>query len=144
MRETIYEMKHKETYEDIDVASLPKPRFSKLPATGAEFLKMIEEKSEYVVIEERLKEMDSFIEAAKYVADLFKFDIVITQEDDAIKVKMELSDFSASHYVKKVFLSLLSQADDVSIFIKPEATTLLLIYYTHELYLDGKKVRDIC
>lgn len=138
MKETIYEKKYDKQL-NIELPT-DKEICSGLPETGAEFLKMMEENSEYIPNEKKLSNLEVFIENAKIVADIFEFAISIKKHDYFVQVYLEIPDCPFIGKCKKDFLVLLHQADDFSIHRKPDYVLFILTYNTHDRYFNGRNM----
>ncbi len=135
MKRIIYE----KTYDhslDFDIPEEEKSE-SSMPS-AEEFIRSLNEDSEYVLVEERLKGLDVFIKVVKEVADIFEADVEIYEQPFGATANLKLEDCTVEKYVKNAFVFMLAKADNISWFTKEKYTLLSLDYYTHELYYKGE------
>lgn len=114
--------------------------------TGDDFIRHIEEESEWVLIPERLKRKDLFIHLAKTLSKTYEIDTDIYQNSGGITANIYIEPSLVSGQLKNLFSHLVELADELSFFIPKDKEHSLLVsldYFTHELYLSGRKVRNI-
>ena len=81
----------------------------------------------------------AIIKNAKSIAEIFAFNIIVTESDHFVQVDLETSDCPFFGTCKNEFLNLLYQADDFSIHVKADKVLFSLTYNTHDHYYKGKK-----
>lgn len=135
MKRILYEKKYNHSFdfvipeEDKNESTMP---------SAEEFIRSLNEDSEYVLVEERIKGLDVFIKVVKEVSEMFEADVEIYEQPFGATANLRLEDCTIEQYVKKVFTFMLAKADAVSWFTKDKYTLLSLDYYTHELYYKGE------
>ena len=108
-----------------------------LPETGKEFLEMLEENSEFEEVPHRIKAKELFISICKGFAACFEYEILIKELEHEIKVIL-------SGESKDTFFTMIGMADEIGMNNHKEGkTTLSLVFFTHQLYLNGKPMRRI-
>ena len=95
-------------------------------------------------IPRRVKEAESFVSMIMEFCDLFEYDMEISRSEDEISAIMKINVLVLSGYCKDYFNRILTMADEINIHPNPQNENLLIIrYYTHEVYFNGKKTRNI-
>ncbi len=97
----------------------------------------------YVYVPERYYELDTFIGAAKVFAGFEHTSIEIVKGDYEVNAIIDMESICLSGYAKDLLAYLLRMSDDVNYLPKDGDLKLRLTYYTHELFRNGKKVRNI-
>ena len=114
--------------------------------TGEDFLRHLEEDSEIVLIPERVKRKDLFISLAKKLSEDYEIDTDIYERNGGIIVDMYIEPSLFSGHLKNLLTQLVVTADDISFFTPKEGKNYVLValeYYTHELFLSGRKMRNL-
>ncbi len=107
------------------------------------FLKKLETRKA-VPVSRRIKEAETFVAMIIEFCDLFEYDMEITRSDSEISAIMKIEVLILSGYCKDYFNRILAMADEINIHPNPQNENLLIIrYYTHEVFFDGKKTRNI-
>ena len=97
-----------------------------------------------VPVPERLEGAKEFIKKVMDFSAIFSYDIDIEQKDREIQAIMKIDVLSLSGYCKDDFVSLMQMADDLSLYKTKDGDTVFTFsYYTHEIYFDGRKSRNI-
>ena len=108
-----------------------------------DFLKKLETR-EFVPIPRRIKEAETFVAMIMEFCDLFEYDMEISRSENEISAIMKINVLVLSGYCKDYFNRILTMADEINIHPNPQNENLLIIrYYTHEVYFNGKKTRNI-
>lgn len=135
MKRIIYE----KTYDHSLDFDIPEEEISESSMPSAEeFIRSLNEDSEYVLVEERLQGLEVFIKVVKDVSEILEADVEIYEQPFGATANLKLQDCTFEQYVKKVFTFMLVKADAISWFTKDNYTLLSLDYYTHELYYKGE------
>ncbi len=115
-----------------------------LPETGKEFLEMLEENSEFEEVPHRIKAKELFISICKGFAACFEYEILIKELEHEVKVILEIDTLIISGESKDTFFTMIGMADEIGMNnLKEGKTTLSLVFFTHQLYLNGKPMRRI-
>ena len=115
-----------------------------LPDTGEEFLKMIEDNSEFEEIPGREHIKSKFIEFCKRFATSFELDINVKENKHETLITIEFDAMLVFAESKETLLTIFQIADEIEMVnLKKGKTTLILTYFTHQLYLNGKPMRKI-
>ena len=97
-----------------------------------------------VPVPARLEGAKEFIKKVMDFSAIFSYDIDIEQKDREIQAKMKIDVLSLSGYCKDDFVNLMQMADDLSLYKTKDGDTVFTFsYYTHEIYFDGRKSRNI-
>lgn len=97
-----------------------------------------------VLVPARLEGAKAFIQKVMNFSAWFNYDIEIEQLSREIQAKMKIDVLSLSGHCKDEFVGLIQTADDLSIYkTKDDDTVFTFSYYTHEIYYDGKKSRNL-
>ena len=108
-----------------------------------EFMKKLQTR-ECKPIQRRINQAESFVAMIMEFCDLFEYDMEISRSDSEISVSIKIEVLILSGYCKDYFNRILALADEINIHPNPQNENLLIIrYYTHEVYFDGKKTRNI-
>lgn len=92
----------------------------------------------------RLEGAKVFIQKVMDFSAIFSYDIEIEQLNREIQAKMKIDVLSLSGYCKDEFVNLMQMADDLSLYRTQDGDTVFTFsYYTHEIYFDGKKSRNL-
>ena len=106
------------------------------------FRKMDTRKS--IPVQRRIKEAETFVAMIMEFCDIFEYDMEISRNKDEISATMKIEVVVLSGYCKEFFSRILKMADEINIFPNKQNENILVIrYYTHEVYIDGKKTRNI-
>ena len=108
------------------------------PGGSSALCKKIIENTVRVLMPERLENLDYFISVTKEIADLYEMDVLITEHDEKITVRLKLDIDGSFPALKRLILL----TDDISFDCgeKERQITILLTYYTHAIYRSGKQV----
>lgn len=114
------------------------PKEYRYPGGSSALCKKIIENSVRVLMPERLENLDYFISVTKEIADLYEMDVLITEYDEKITVRLKLDIDGSFPALKRLILL----TDDISFDCgeKERQITILLTYYTHAIYRSGKQV----
>lgn len=116
----------------------------RLPETGEEFLKMLEDNSEFEKIPHRVKAKEYFISICERFANHFEYEIKIKELEHEVKATLEIDALMVTGESKDTFLAMVGMADEIEMVnLKEDKTTLSLVFFTHQLYLNGKPMRRI-
>ena len=97
-----------------------------------------------VPVPARLEGAKEFIKKVMDFSAIFSYDIDIEQKDREIQAVMKIDVLSLSGYCKDDFVDLMQMADDLSLYKTKDGDTVFTFsYYTHEIYFDGRKSRNI-
>ena len=108
-----------------------------------DFLKKLETR-EFVPIPRRIKEAETFVAMVMEFCDLFEYDMEISRSENEISAIMKINVLVLSGYCKDYFNRILTMSDEINIHPNPQNENLLIIrYYTHEVYFNGKKTLNI-
>ena len=92
----------------------------------------------------RLEGAKAFIQKVLDFCDWFSYDIEVEKLDREIQAKMKVDVLSLSGQCKDEFVSLMQMADDLSLYkTKDNDTIFTFSYYTHQVFFDGKKTRNL-
>lgn len=118
-----------------DVGQLKEYRY---PGGSSALCKKIIENCVRVLMPERLENLDYFISVTKEIADLYEMDVLITEYDEIITVRLKLDIDGSFPALKRLILL----TDDISFDCreKERQIIILLTYYTHAIYRSGKQV----
>ena len=107
------------------------------PGGSSALCKKILESTVSVLMPERLENLDYFISVTKEIADLYEMDVLITEHDEKITVRLKLDIDGSFPALKRLILL----TDDISFDCgeKERQITILLTYYTHAIYRSGKQ-----
>lgn len=95
-------------------------------------------------IPRRLEEAEKFVAMILEFCEMFEYDMEISRSEDHISATMKLDVLVLSGYCKNYFNRILALADEINIHPNPQNDNVLILrYYTHEVYFDGKKTRNI-
>lgn len=114
--------------------------------SGEDFIRHLEKDSRLVPAPERQKKKDMFIRLAVMMSKDYQIDTDIYESDGSIVVNIYIEPSLFSGELKRLFTHLIMIADDISFFIPNDNKHSLLVsldYFTHELYLSERKVRNI-
>lgn len=117
-----------------------KPRFE----TGNDFIENFIKKSEYVPIPARIENKQLFIDVAIELSQTYEIDMDIYEAEGHISAKLLFMPCSFMGGVKEMFMDVLDMADDLLFFTSsknPNAIELIATYNTHDLYVEGRKIR---
>lgn len=117
-----------------------KPRYE----TGNDFIENFIKKAEYVPIPARIENKQVFIDMAIELSQTYEIDTDIYEADGHIAAKLLFMPCSFMGGVKEMFMDVLDMADDISFFTSkenPDAIELIASYNTHDLYVEGRKIR---
>ena len=115
-----------------------------LPETGEEFLKMLEDNSEFAEIPHRVKAKEYFISSCERFANHFEYEIKIKELEHEVKATLEIDALMVTGESKDTFLAMAGMADEIEMVnLKEGTTTFSLTFFTHQLYLNGKPMRKI-
>lgn len=114
------------------------PKEYRYPGGSSALCKQIIENSVRVLMPERLENLDYFISVTKEIADLYEMDVLITEYDEKITVRLKLDIDGSFPALKRLILL----TDDISFDCgeKERQISILLTYYTHAIYRAGKQV----
>lgn len=114
------------------------PKEYRYPGGSSALCKKIIENSVRVLMPERLENLDYFISVTKEIADLYEMDVLITEYDEKITVRLKLDIDGSFPALKRLILL----TDDISFDCgeKERQIIILLTYYTHAIYRSGKQV----
>ena len=133
-------------YKKYDKNSVPEPLEEvkcPLPDDPEEFLDMIKN-IRYELVPARSKGAAQFTEQVMKFSAMFEYDLEIETKEHEVEAKLIIEVLSLSGYCKQEFCKLLMFADDVVLLKNPEdKIVLILTYYTHEAYMNGRKMRKI-
>jgi len=133
-------------YKKFDKNTVPEPLEDvkcPLPDDPAEFLDMIKN-IRYELVLARQEGAKQFTEQVMKFSTVFEYDFEIETKEHEVEAKLIIEALSLSGYCKQEYCKLLMLADDVLLLKNPEdKIVLILTYYTHEAYMDGKKMRRI-
>lgn len=133
-------------YKKYDKNSVPEPLEEvkcPLPDDPEEFLDMIKN-IRYELVPARSKGAEQFTEQVMKFSAMFEYDFEIETKEHEVEAKLIIEVLSLSGYCKQEFCKLLMFADDVVLLKNPEdKIVLILTYYTHEAYMNGRKMRKI-
>lgn len=135
MKRIIYEKKYDHSF---DFVIPEEDKSESTRASAEEFIRSLNEDSEYVLVKERLQGLEIFIKVVKEVSEILEADVEIYEQPFGATANLKLEDCTFEQYVKKIFTFMLVKADAVSWFTKDKYTLLSLDYYTHELYYKGE------
>ena len=97
-----------------------------------------------VPVPARLEGAKGFIKKVMDFSAIFSYDIDIEQKDREIQAVMKIDVLSLSGYCKDDFVNLMQMADDLSLYKTKDGDIVFTFsYYTHEIYFDGRKSRNI-
>lgn len=115
-----------------------------LPKTGEEYVKLLEENSEFEEIPGRIREKTRFVSTCNHFANYYEYKIKIKDSAHEVIVDFEIEGLLASGETKEDFLALIGMADEIGIFnLKEQNITLSLTFYTHQIFLNGRPIRRI-
>ena len=133
-------------YKKFDKNTVPEPLEEvkcPLPDDPEEFLDMIKN-IRYELVPARSKGAEQFTEQVMKFSAMFEYDFEIETKEHEVEAKLIIEVLSLSGYCKQEFCKLLILADDVSMYENNDHKTVLtLTYYTHEAYMNGRKLRHI-
>ena len=114
------------------------PKEYRYPGGSSALCKQIIENSVRVLMPERLENLDYFISVTKEIADLYEMDVLITEYDEKITVRLKLDIDGSFPALKRLILL----TDDISFDCgeKERQIIIMLTYYTHAIYRSGKQV----
>ncbi len=121
------------------------------PNTGdyrkrTDFINNIENDSKFVPVPKRIKAKEPFIHLAEALSKNYEIDTDIYENEGGVTANLYIEPSVLSGELKILFTHLVLMADNISFFIPKDKKHLLLVrldYFTHELYLSGKKLRNI-
>lgn len=117
-----------------------KPRYE----TGNDFIENFIKKAEYIPIPARMENKQVFIDMAIELSQTYEIDTDIYEADGHIAAKLIFMPCSFMGGVKEMFMDVLDMADDISFFTSkenPNVIELIASYNTHDLYVEGRKIR---
>lgn len=92
----------------------------------------------------RLEGAKEFIRKVMAFCEIFSYDIEIEQVEREVQAKMKVDALSLGGHCKDEFVTLMQMSDDISLYkTKDEDTVFTFSYYTHEIYFDGRKTRNL-
>ena len=95
-------------------------------------------------IPRRIEESEKFVAMIMEFCELFEYDMEISRSDAEISAIMKIDVLVISGHCKNHFNRILTLADEINIHPNPQNENLLILrYYTHEVFFDGKKTRNI-
>ncbi len=140
MGKVLYEKK----FPDILALEIPEnPEDIQPKKTFADIVAALEEPHVYVVIPERIEEKRRFIETAKLFSEMEQCSIEITEGNHEIIVHLQISILMLADERIKLFSYLLGMADDMTYLSAGKGAVMTLTYYTHELFRNGEKKRNV-
>lgn len=106
-----------------------------------EFLKKVRE-TKYIPIPERLEWKDYFVQKAIRLSEEESVDVDVFEREYGIEVKFQ---YDLIAYISRM-MKFLAFGDEVTVLSVPKTESRLeisVIYYTHEQYFNGRKVREL-
>lgn len=101
-----------------------------------DFFKNIMENTVRVLMPERVENRGFFIAMAKEFAEKNEIDTVITEYGDRFVAEFRIGSDSTNFGLKTI----IDYADDIHFGIEDGTVVVSIIYYTHAIYRNGKKV----
>lgn len=139
MKKTIFSRRYDRNKELEALEGAPESKMESFE----EFWKKCQE-AVVIPVPARLEGAKEFIKKVMDFSSIFSYDIDIEQKDREIQAIMKIDVLSLSGYCKDDFVNLMQMADDLSLYKTEDGDTVFTFsYYTHEIYFDGKKTRNI-
>lgn len=114
---------------------------------GESILDFLERNKTTVPNEERIKEKVIFVNAAIDLAETYQVDMDIAEYDTRVVANMFLQSSLYTGTIKKLISALIVMADEFDILPPKDGedytVNLLLIYHTHDIFLNGRKITDL-
>lgn len=94
------------------------------------------EKTVKILMPERLKGRDFFIDAAKCIAEFYEIDTAVIEYEDRLAASFRVDCNGLYSGIKGI----IQLADDIGFRSDDGGVVLNVIYYTHATYLSGRKI----
>lgn len=137
----IYEKHFPELMEDINTMMEESTNLPCAPSKDdpAAYIHNLFSKTISVLIPERVQSAKQFVKQAKEIGHERCMDTVIKEEDNRIVVTYTLTDSVNFSCLK----NLIAMADELSCAAEGDEILFSLVYYTHMMYCNGRKVFPI-
>lgn len=109
---------------------------------GKDFLKAVQG-AEYREIPSRMQERDEVVKFIRRFTDRYDIKMDVSYERAGVMFRMYFHETLFVEFMKKEFALVLLQGDELSIITKGIEDwdyIIELVYYTHDVYLNGKKI----
>ena len=123
----------------ISPETIPEPSIS-----YEQFCKLYEENSEYVIIPQKAKRRQRFIDIAMELSSVYEIDMDIVVYPYYVQVEIYANDATYTRHLKSLYAELAVMSDCITHFTSLKGKefdfTIILDYHTHTHYLSGREV----
>lgn len=89
-----------------------------------------------VLMPERVQDQGFFIDAARYIAELYEIDTIVTEYENRLAASFRIDSDGIYSGMKNI----IRLADDIVFQFDADSIVFNVIYYTHATYISGKRI----